>query len=306
MGEVHELIRRHGLERAKEVTPRNRHSRLDAAYAVMTDEMQKVGITYSGFCLTSLPHKRIPDDQTWVRDMGRISLVVEPGSTGPVDRPHRIGVPYGSRARLILFYLQTEALRGGSPEVELGRSMHVWMGRMGVPIGGKSYRDVKEQAVRLSHCRLTFWWELNSRARGFKHESLIDGGITLRDDDRQEELWVDTVRLSDRYFRELREHPVPVAEAALRQLANNSAALDVYCWLAWRLHRLEQPTPVTWGALHAQFGAGYREARMFRHKFKEFLDAATAVYEDAKVVVSEQGLVLHPSRSPVPERQLLA
>jgi hypothetical protein len=42
----------------------------------------------------------------------------------------------GSPARLILLYLQTEALRTGSREVELGNSMRSWLFRVGIPAGG--------------------------------------------------------------------------------------------------------------------------------------------------------------------------
>jgi hypothetical protein len=31
----------------------------------MADECQRIGISYTGFYLTSLPHERLPDDQTW-------------------------------------------------------------------------------------------------------------------------------------------------------------------------------------------------------------------------------------------------
>ena len=61
-------------------------------------------------------------------------------------------------AELILLYLQTRALRLGSPEIELGRSMREWLQRMGIPHGGKSYAEVRDQAARLSTCKLTFYY----------------------------------------------------------------------------------------------------------------------------------------------------
>src|SRR5689334_3517286 len=70
----------------------------------------------------------------------------------------KFGVPYGSRARMILLYLQTQALRTGSPEVELGPSLNAWMKRMNVPLGGKSRDLIREQANRLSACILTFYY----------------------------------------------------------------------------------------------------------------------------------------------------
>nr|WP_246338195.1 replication protein RepA [Azospirillum oleiclasticum] len=120
----------------------------------------------------------------------------------------------------------------------------------------------------------------------------------------QPRLWVDTVRLSDAFFQALREHPVPVNEAALMQIANDSPALDVYIWLAYRLRSLTGPAPVSWAALHQQFGAGYKLLRQFRPKFTATLKEALAVYPEAKVTVDETGIVLHPSRPPIPEREL--
>ena len=38
-----------------------------------------------------------------------------------------VGVPYGSRARLIILYLQSEALKTQSREVELGKTLHAWL-----------------------------------------------------------------------------------------------------------------------------------------------------------------------------------
>ena len=42
-----------------------------------------------------------------------------------------LGVAHGARARLILIYLQTQAVLTNSRETSLGRSMREWMGRTG-------------------------------------------------------------------------------------------------------------------------------------------------------------------------------
>ena len=44
----------------------------------------------------------------------------------PIEEAEWVGVPYGSRARLILLFLQSEALRTGGREIELGRSLRAW------------------------------------------------------------------------------------------------------------------------------------------------------------------------------------
>jgi Plasmid encoded RepA protein len=304
VSEIHDLIRQHGLERARELVDGGRRHLTDLAATVMGDETQGFEISYSGFCLASLPHKRLTNEQVWRRQGGGVTLEVEPGRMPLTDR--RVGVPFGSRARLILLYLQTEALRNRSPEVELGRSMRAWLGRMDLPLGGKTYRDVRDQALRVSLCRLTFSWA-HGRKIAFRDEKIIDRGIIDPNaSGDQDGLWVDTVRLSDLFYHELLRHPVPVAEAAIRAIANHSLAIDVYIWLAYRLHVLERPTPITWGALYAQFGCGFKVQRHFKWYFVQALETALAVYEDGRIDISEQGLVLHPSRPPIPERQLLS
>ena len=51
--------------------------------------------------------------------------------SGRDRRAKPLGVPYGSYARFILLFLQSEAIRTNSREVELGRSMKVWLGSWG-------------------------------------------------------------------------------------------------------------------------------------------------------------------------------
>ena len=68
----------------------------------MADESQRIGISYTGFCLTSLPHKRLPDEQTWEKKGHRVTLWVEPGRMKARGKVVTYGVPYGARARTTL------------------------------------------------------------------------------------------------------------------------------------------------------------------------------------------------------------
>jgi hypothetical protein len=139
MGEVHQLILRQGLESARSMAEtRAERQAVEAAGIVLAEEVSRLGITHAGFAMTSLPHKRI-EEPLWRRQGHRTTLLVESGRTA---NGGWIGVPYGSMARLILLYLQTEAIRTNEPEVELGRSMHAWLSRMGIPAGGKNYKLV--------------------------------------------------------------------------------------------------------------------------------------------------------------------
>jgi len=298
MGEVHQLILREGLENARSrAEGRADRQAVEAAAAVMAEEASRFGITHAGFAMTSLPHKRI-EEPLWRRQGHRTTLLVESGRTG---KGGWIGVPFGSMARLILLYLQTEAIRTGSPEVELGRSMHAWLSRMDIPTGGKNYKLVSEQARRISACRLTFLTELEG-AELRQNGAFVQNAITLTTaaDERQPALWQDRVRLDDGFWRSLREHPVPVREEAVRAIGTRSLALDIYIWLAYRLHSLSRSTPVTWTSLHGQFGAGFKAVRQLKPTFREALRLAMAVYPEARVDLDQAGVILHPSPPAVP------
>ena len=292
MAEVHQLILLHGIEEARrQAVTRHERAVLEAAYKVLGEENEAIGFTYSGFALTSLPHK-VQEGTIWRREGHNLTLVLQSGT----DRQGKpVGLPYGSYARFILLFLQSEAVKTRSREIELGRSMQVWLGRMGLSIGGNSYRLVKEQARRISVCRLTFFGHFGDQ-EVLRNGAFVEGAITMTGTPEQPSLWQDRVRLDEAFYRALCEHPVPVSEQALKAIGPRSMTIDVYIWLAYRLHALKRDTEVSWAALYTQFGAGFKRLRAFRAQFMESLDLALAVYPDARVTVDEAGVTLRPSR----------
>lgn len=302
MGEVHDIIEARGKAAALEAGAFERGV-VEAASAYLTDEDLGIGFLYSGWCQAALPHRRLADDVTWQIVSDRVTLMVEPGRRiGPGGAPVPVGVPYGSRARLIMLYLQSEALRTGSRDVVLGKSLRDWLTRMGIGIGGKSVRDVREQAERIARCRFTFHVNQGGKV-GLVNQNVVDTAMFLPSEDpAQGTLFTEVARLSEVFFEQLRKHPVPVEEAAIRAISNNSVALDLYAWLAYRLHVLEKPTPITWAALKAQFGTGVARMDNFKATFLENMKLALAVYREARVTVEDRGVVLHPSAPPVKPR----
>jgi hypothetical protein len=302
MGAVHDLIEHHGKQAALKAELDRRS--VEAAAAYMADENASIGFLHSGWCQAALPHRRLPDSEGWQIASDHVTLIVEPGMRPGLVKAEHVGVPYGSRARLIMLYLQSEALRTHSREVELGKSMREWLRRMGVPAGGKSLIAVRDQAERISRCRLS----LNimaggSRQAGLVQQNIVDDAIFLEPGGPgQGSLFVEVARLSEKFFKELQRHPVPLDEAAVRAINNNSMALDLYAWLAYRLHVLKGPTPVSWSALKGQFGVGFNALWHFKRHFSDNLHLALAVYRDAKVEITDRGVDLYPSRPPVTPR----
>jgi Plasmid encoded RepA protein len=302
MGTVHDLLGAKGKQGALEAGLDR--SVVEAASLYMGDENSALNFVYSGWAQCALPHRRLADDQPWELTVEKIRLVVEPGrrpkgGDGPLEF---LGVPFGSHARLILLYLQTEALRTGSREVELGHSLRDWLGRIGVSVGGRTGKLVKDQAERISRCRLTFHIQ-GGKGAGLINQSIVDRALFIEDESEgQSRLSLETAKLSEGFFEQLRKHPIPLEEAAIKAINNNPAALDCYIWLAYRLHVLTAPKLVTWKALKGQFGTAYREAYHFKNKWTQTLAMACAVYPDAKVDVVDEGIILKPSRPPVTPR----
>jgi hypothetical protein len=303
MGTIHKILESKGKQGAL-LADFDRMA-VEAASHYWADEENSIGFLYSGWCQAALPHRRLPNEQGWQIETERMSLVVEPGmrptATG---KPESVGVPYGSRARLIMIYLQSEAIRTQSREVMLGRSLREWLMKMNIPIGGKSQKDVRDQCERISRCRLNLTVRQGSRV-GLSNQNIVDTAMFISADEHgQGSLFVETARLSEGFFEQLRRHPVPLQDAAIRAIANNSMALDVYAWMAYRLHSLDRPRSVSWVAIKGQFGAGYARMDHFKNNFRQILTLALAVYPDARVEEDHRGsgLVLHPSKPPVPTR----
>ena len=305
MGDVHDLLEERGYREARALIDGRRGPRIvEAASGWAGDEDVGGGYIYSGWCQTALPHKRPANNaEIWKLDNGTTTLLVEPGVRMQHGEPVHVGVPFGAIARLILIYLQSEALRTGSREVELGGSLRTFLGRLGISVGGKTTKLVLEQAERISRCRLTF----HAARQGTSlmvSQNIVDVAMFVdpNGEEGQGNLFVEVARLGEGFFEQLRQHAVPLDEAAIRHIRNSSMALDVYCWLAYRLHSLTMERTITWAALAGQFSAGIKLRKHFKPAFREALDLAMAVYRDAQVEMTDTGLILKPSPPPVRKR----
>ena len=241
MGQIHQLILTHGVEHAKAQSLRLLQRQcVETAFAVMSDTEQRLGIMHAGFAMTALPHRAV-HDSVWLREGANVHLKVESGTDA---QGRLVGLPYGAIARIILLYLQTEAVKTRSREIELGRSMRLWLTTMGLETGGENYRLVREQSRRLGLCRLTFY-NITESATVITNGSFVRSSIVPHNGDNQSALWQEAVKLDEGFYQSLIEHPLPLREAAIRKISRRSMAIDIYIWLAYRLHKLTKPTPIT-------------------------------------------------------------
>src|SRR6185437_2131347 len=190
---IHQLILEKGKTGAlREVLDRRV---VEAAVTYLSAREPGIGFAFEGWAQTALPHRRLPDEAAWQIRSGDATLTVEPGRRrGASGRLEFVGVPYGSRARLIILYIQSEALRTRSREIALGNSLRAWMTRLGIPLGGKSMHDVREQTERIVRCRVTF--ELaQQRCHGLIHQHIVDEAMFERGGSRSGSIGADRILL---------------------------------------------------------------------------------------------------------------
>ena len=112
--------------------------------------------------------------------------------------------------------------------------------------------------------------------------------------------------LSPVLYESILERSAPLSTAAIRQLRKSPMDLDVYAWLVHRLFHLGKPSLVSWPQLSEQFGHNYQLPRKFRQFFLDSLKRVSVVYPEAKLKVSDAGVLLLPSRPHVANAKALA
>jgi hypothetical protein len=293
--------------------------RLVDAYATMlADPADDIGYQHTLLCQTSLPYRQPPAEiRRWERRNGRAILEIEAGRAynPQADKMIDMPLPYGAKARLVLIHLNSEALRTGSPCVEVDGSMTAFLKRLiARDPKGKDIRRFKDQLTALSVAHITLAGiAAENHAVQYNTQFIDRLDLWFPDNPQQRILWPTQITLSQRYFESLQKHAVPLDHRAVAALANSAMALDVYTWLAQRLHRISDIKPqfVAWAALYDQFGQGFKRMVDFRRKFLEALTHVRTVYPDASLGEETsshgqpEGLRLHHSPPPIQKRLTL-
>ena len=274
------------------------------------EEAQSILYQHSVLCQTCMPY-RDPGEavRLWQRKNGMVRLelqagrLLDPTTEDFVD----VGLPFGPKPRLVLYHLNAEALRTQSPNIELEDSLTAFVKRtLGLDVGGRTIKTVKEQLNRLAAADFRLGASKDGRSVTIKGTVIEGLELWTPQDARQRVLWPTQVQFSMRYFESLMQHAVPLNENAVARLSHSAMALDVYTWLAQRLHRVDPSKPafVPWVSLKEQFGHGYHRMDNFKRVFRTTLRQVAIVYREAKYSLDWKGMRLLHSRPPVMRRLL--
>ena len=257
-------------------------------------------------CQVGLPRSKV-DGTSFERHSGNSALLVEAGKLWDGQQFVQQPIPYGTMPRLMLAWMNTYAVRFKTQEIPVGDSASDFLRMLGKNVnGGKrsSYTTFRQQVQALSACRMTLGFNANGKAQTYEGKPIKRFEAWLDNTGEQRSLWPASIAFSDEYFSTLVDHAVPLDMRALMALKGSSLAMDVYVWLAERLHRIEgRPLILHWANLRAQFAQEYQGKdadKDFKKKFLPALQAALAVYPRAKVRQVTGGLLLMASPPPVP------
>lgn len=265
---------------------------------------------HSVLCQTCLPYRDPGNDiRLWSRRNGHVHLEIQAGRAfdGARDDFIDVGLPFGPKPRLVLYHLNAEALRTQSPAIELEDSLTAFVKRtLGLDPKGRNIRTVKDQLTRLSAADFRIGTAHDGRSLTLKGAVIEGFELWTSRDPRQRVLWPTTVTFSQRYFESLMKHAVPLNETAVARLSHSAMGLDVYTWLAQRLHRVEvsKSAFIPWVSLKEQFGHGYGRMDNFKRVYRDTLRQVKLVYPEAKFDLSSEGMCLKHSHPPVPRKYL--
>ena len=264
-----------------------------------------VGFHHSVMMMCFLPQKRLPPgERAYTTRHGRAALSVEAGSLANpenVGEIRRCAVPFGSRARMVVPYVNACAVRNRGPEVDLGRSLRDFLARLGISFDGRRGKAVAEQVEAVAAASIVLGQWAGDRAVTSAGRIAHQVTFWMARDAAERLVWEPAMRLSDDYYAALAERPVPVDMRHLAKLARSPRRMDLYAWLAYRTARIPagREVHVPTESLRAVFAPDMEAARMFRLRLGADLRAIAAVYRDFRVRLEGDRLVLARSRPPV-------
>jgi len=250
-----------------------------------------VGFIARALTQATMPHKA-PSDNEFTRQNGHFTLTMM--------SPRHVGLPYGSIPRLLLSWITTEAVRTRSPVLELGPTLSAFMTGLGLARRGGERGDItrfRNQTTRLFCSTVSCRYEDKTHEEGGNLNIVEKYSLWWNPKTPdQMPLWKSTVTLSNSFFNEIIDRPIPIDMRALKALKRSPMALDIYCWLTYRMSYLRKPTEIPWAVLQIQFGADYGRERDFKSAFLQHLRKILTLYPEANVEDGERGLLLKPSK----------
>ena len=229
--------------------------------------------------LCSLPRTNPGNQYQYKRVNGPYKLIL--------SRTGEYKLPFGNLPRLLLAWISTEAVR----------TLGVYSS------DGKAYTRLRNQMNRLfnAHVRLIHEHEHGER---FVSSAIADRGEFWWNERKPDERssWQSKIELSEKFFNEIINHPVPLDINTLKALKRLPLGLDLYLWAVYRTFSLKRPMRLSWPQLYRQFGVDPAKAsdkftvRDFRTDCLRELKKIKLAWPDLNYATAKGVLILSPSK----------
>ncbi|MDD5037601.1 MAG: replication protein RepA [Methylococcaceae bacterium] len=273
-----------------------------------------LGFMARALVIATMPYKD-PKIDVFTRVNGDFRLRIIAGSEK--------GIPYGIYPRLLLSWVSTEAVRTQSPAIELGESLSVFLKDvldLKSDGGGKrgSGKAVSDQMQRTFGAMITAQYTGSQAHKGFNLKNVMiadelelePGGLWTPQSANEAGTWKSQVLLTNNFYKELIDCPVPLDLRAYLALRGSPLAMDIYSWLTYRYSYTNRRTkPIRWEALMMQFGSNFTgeyAVKNFKTGFLQALKAVEVVYPRANFEINDTGMVLLPSAPHVAKEARIA
>ena len=218
----------------------------------------------------------------------------------------QFGLPFG-QDRLVPIWVATQAVRMRGREFRFSSGAEI-LSEFGLPPDGPHYRRLFEGFQRIFASTILFGTEHHvERAKVWdcgrftffdrlRLWTANEGGIS---GDVPEE---NVVILSEAFWKEVHEHPIPVERDVVRALAHAPGPLDFYMWLVWRSYGRAgtQRIPLfgNAGLVHQLGSSEYSRPRDFVRTVRRWRDTVCQLWPDcpAELVSGGTVLLIRPAR----------
>ena len=243
-----------------------------SAVEIEADDPDAILFQHTVFCQTGLPYRNPGEAvRIWERyqgtatPRGRGRSRLSPGRT---DAFVDVGLPFGPKPRLILVYLNAEALRTGSP-VDRGRgqSHGLRQRHRAVSETGATCAPSKTSSPGSPPPRSGLPWPTARRRPGRSTRTSSAASISgSRRTSGSGFSGPPPSLFTLDYFESLQRHAVPLDERADCRPVPQRHGARLYCWLAQRLHRVSPGSPPSSRGRRSEDQFGWHYGRMDKFK----------------------------------------
>lgn len=211
------------------------------------------------------------------------------------------GLPWG-QDRLVPIFLATLAVRQQSQVITF-RSAAEMLDTFGMQQGGSQYRRLVSAFQRIFGATIFFGTDTQREKASVLHRTrfnfMTEARIWYSRDPNQEALpggCQNAVVLSDEFYREISEHPIPTDLEAAKALSSAPAALDLFTWLSYRCFtaKAEERVPLfgAFGLVNQLGSAEYARPRKFRERLVSWLTLIRTMWPECPATLSSNGCSL--------------